>query len=86
MQQVAIGVVKPDHLPWLVQRPGGRGVRRCVEMEQSAWAAMDHDKCVDQPEGRCDRHEEVAVDGALGMVLEQGRPSLIASRVAWPWL
>jgi hypothetical protein len=44
---------------------------------------MDHDKNVDLPEGRCDRHEEVASDDGFGVVSEETGPLLIAARAAW---
>src|SRR6516162_5355492 len=56
-------------------------MRRHVDVSQPTRVMLDHNKHVQHPECRSDRHEEVTGEDRLGMVLQEGGPALIATRL-----
>src|SRR4029450_9214849 len=78
MDQIAMPSSIPHDLPQLLHGPVGGRIRCHIDMRQPPRAVLDHYEYVQHPERRCDCDEEVARENRLCMVLQEGRPALIA--------
>jgi hypothetical protein len=81
MDKILMRAFLPDDRSQLLQRPIRAGVRGHIDMGQPTRAVLDGNKHVQHPERRSDRHEEVAGEDRLGMVLQEGGPALIITRL-----
>ena len=71
MKQITVVGVKSERLAQLLARPGRCRVRRHIAVNQpSSTALLDHHPYVQEPEGACHAHEEVARHDRLRMVLQ----------------
>ena len=80
MDKIPMPGFLPDDRPQLLQRPVCARVCGHVHVSQTARTVLDDNKHVQHPERCSDRHEEVARENRLGMVLQEGGPRL--TRVA----
>src|SRR5215471_3840505 len=78
----AVGMVARQRFPELRQRPFRRGMGRGVEVENLAGSDLHDDENVEGPEGGGDHHEEVAGYHDLGMIADEGQPTLFRVRRA----
>src|SRR5215471_6955893 len=78
----AVGMVARQGFPELLQRPFRRGMGRGVEVENLAGSDLHDDENVEGPEGGGDHHEEVAGYHDLGMIADEGQPTLFRVRRA----
>src|SRR5215813_7239712 len=78
----AVGMVARQRFPELLQRPFRRGMGRGVEVENLAGSDLHDDEDVEGPEGGGDHHEEVAGHHDLGMIADEGQPTLFRVRRA----
>jgi hypothetical protein len=67
--------------PQLLQRPICARVCGHVHVSQTARAVLDNNEYVQHPERRSDRYEEVTGENRLGVVLQEGGPALITTRL-----
>src|SRR5215813_4370015 len=77
-----MGMVARQRFPELLQRPFRRGMGRGVEVENLAGSDLHDDENVEGPEGGGDHHEEVAGYHDLGMIADEGQPTLFRVRRA----
>ena len=77
VQQVAIGIVKPDRLPQLLQRPLRSRMFGDIEMKQTSGSDLERNEYIKDTEAYRHGNEEVAVDNSVCMVAEEGGPALI---------
>ena len=85
MDQVTVPSSVPHDFPQLLQSPVGARMRRHIEMRKAPRAVLDYHENVQHPKRRSDRNEEVTRKNRLCMVLQEGRPALIAARMTrWP--
>src|SRR6516164_6965388 len=78
----AIGMITRQRFPELLQCPFRRGMGRGVEVENLAGSDLHDDENVEGPEGGGDHHEEVAGYHDLGMIADEGQPTLFRVRRA----
>ena len=83
MEKILMRAFLSDDRSQLLQRPIRARVRCHVDVGQPTRAVLDDNKHVQHPKCRRDRHEEVAGEDRLGMVLQEGGPGLIAARRRW---
>jgi hypothetical protein len=80
MDDEAVGMAARKRFPQLLQCPFRRGVRRGVVVENLAGSNLHDDENIEGPEGGRDHHEEVAGHHDLGMVADEGQPTLFRVR------
>jgi hypothetical protein len=83
MDQVDRVLASGRGLDHLAPDPGGGRVSGQVEVEQAAAAVADQEEDVEGPEGQGLDHEQVCCPDGLGLVGEEGTPTL-AGRPSWP--
>ena len=69
-------MVRWDRFTQLLQRPGRRGVRGHIGMQNPAGRVFHHHKHIEEAKGRRDHHAEVTGDDRLGMIADKGSPAL----------
>jgi hypothetical protein len=84
MDEEAVPMIRRERFPQLLQGPLRRRMSCDVDMEQSAAPVFDDDKYLENAEG-C-RHGDTKVAGhdRLGMIPNEGRPSLGLHAFVWP--
>src|SRR6266851_1760442 len=83
VDEVLMPAFLPDDRPQLLQRPVCARVCGHINVGQPTRAVLDHNKHVQRPKRRRDRNEEVTGENRRSMVLQEGGPALIATRLAW---
>src|SRR5215211_2451382 len=76
MDEEAVAMIGRYRFAQLLQGPLRCGMRRDIDMEQSAASVFDDDKHVEHAEGRRDRDTEVARHNGLGVVAHKRSPAL----------
>jgi hypothetical protein len=81
MDKILMPAFLPDDRPQLLQRPVCARVCGRVHVSQTLRTVLDDNKHVQHPERRSDSHEEVARENRLCVVLQEGGPARIATRL-----
>ena len=84
MYQASVAMVHGDRLTELLQRPGGRGMCRHIDVEDATGGVFHEHKDVKKPKGRRD-HAKITGDDRLGMVAPKGLPAWAAVRFPRLW-
>lgn len=71
----------PNDRPQLLQRPVRARVRCHADVGRPTCAVLDDNKHLENAERRRDRHEGVACENRLCVVLQEAGPALIATRL-----
>ena len=79
VNQIAVAVLVPDYLPQLLQSPVCARVRSHTNAHQPAATVFDDNENVEHSEARGDRNEKVACHNRSCMVLQECRPTRVAS-------
>ena len=82
MEDEAVGMAARERFPELLQCPFRRGMRRDVMVEDLAGSDLYDDEDVEGTECSGDHHEEVAGHHDLGVVADEGQPTLFRVRRA----
>ena len=84
MDEEAVAMVRWNGFPQLWQGPRRRGMRRHIDVQQSAAGVFDDHKDTEDAEGcrHCDT--KVAGHNRLGMIPDEGRPALGLHALAGP--
>ena len=76
MYQASVAMVHGDRLTELLQRPGGRGMCRHIDVEDATGGVFHEHKDVKKPKGRRDHDAKITGDDRLGMVAPKGLPAV----------
>jgi hypothetical protein len=68
VDQEAIRVIGWNRFAELLQRPLSGGIRRDINVKESAAGVFNHDEHIEDSECRRDRHTEVTRHDAFGLV------------------
>src|SRR5262249_35853985 len=76
MNEHAICMVSRDCFTELLGGPRRRGMRRDIDVQESAARMLNDQKHIEETECRGNRHAEVARDDAFGVIMDKRRPAL----------
>jgi hypothetical protein len=71
-----------ENLPALLRGPFGGGMMGHIEVQNPPRADLHRDEDAEDLKLYGDRHQKIAGDDRLGLILDEGRPTLIATSTA----
>jgi len=76
VQKKTVAMVRWERFAQLLKRPGGRGMRRHITVQDAPRRVFHNHKHIEETKGRGGHHVEVARDDHLGMITHKGAPAL----------